>query len=175
MDSSTARACEIVRVRSALMRSPGRRLTTSPRTCWPASITLNWPSRRTRALVGSSERSRSAERSARRCARAYRLQGHRSRLMWSAAAVTGSSAGGDDSGSATLCNLSMADVTGISDSFSGGSQVPHLCAAHRPALGYEVPDWGRSIPQSRHGRLFGPLARWPLPLGPLKGPKQAWD
>ena len=83
--------------------------------------------------------------------------------------------GGDDSGSATLCNLSMADVTGISDSFSGGSQVPHLCAAHRPALGYEVPDWGRSIPQSRHGRLFGPLARWPLPLGPLKGPKQAWD
>ncbi len=34
--------------RSALMRSPGRRMTRSPRTSWLASITLSWSSRRTR-------------------------------------------------------------------------------------------------------------------------------
>jgi hypothetical protein len=36
------------------MRSRGRRTTRSPRTSWLASMTLNWPSRRTRALIGSS-------------------------------------------------------------------------------------------------------------------------
>ena len=47
-------ACERVSVKSALMRSRGRRTTRSPRTSWLASMTLNWPSRRTRALIGSS-------------------------------------------------------------------------------------------------------------------------
>jgi hypothetical protein len=44
-------ACERVSVKSALMRSRGRRTTRSPRTSWLASMTLNWPSRRTRALI----------------------------------------------------------------------------------------------------------------------------
>ena len=62
---STASACETVRLRSALIRSPGRSTTRSSRTSWVASMTRNWLSRRTLALIGSSARSLCADRSAR--------------------------------------------------------------------------------------------------------------
>jgi hypothetical protein len=56
-------ACERVSVKSALMRSRGRRTTRSPRTSWLASMTLNWPSRR----CGRSSRSGCHRDPATRC------------------------------------------------------------------------------------------------------------
>ena len=65
VDSSTARPSTRSRRRSAQMRSPAVRSTTSPRTSSAAATTCRAPSRRTVARNGSSSCSRCAARSAR--------------------------------------------------------------------------------------------------------------